>query len=233
MDVIERWHAYLRGTLSDGLESLLDDDVVFYSPIVYTPQVGKALATMYLSAARQTLPGDRAADPEASPDTSGGRFATPSTSWTATPPCSSSRRPWTARTSTGSTSSAATRRSHRGVPRDGAPAAGRERRPRTDARDARVDGARTGRSSGALADHGRAHHGIAGASASDGDLGTPERTERCGNSWSSRNDRTRRSPFEPADDLDPGGAGLVVGDVRDESPLAVALARVDDVDGVA
>jgi hypothetical protein len=59
--VIERWHAHLRGELPGGLDALLDDDVVFYSPIVYTPQEGKAITTMYLEAAGQTLPGDPAA----------------------------------------------------------------------------------------------------------------------------------------------------------------------------
>ncbi|MBI4883201.1 MAG: nuclear transport factor 2 family protein [Actinobacteria bacterium] len=59
--VIEQWHAYLRGELSGGLDELLDDDVVFYSPIVYTPQRGKAITAMYLHAAGQTLPGDKSA----------------------------------------------------------------------------------------------------------------------------------------------------------------------------
>jgi hypothetical protein len=56
--VIEKWHAYLRGQLPGGLDELLDDDVVFYSPIVYTPQEGKAITRLYLEAAGQTLPGD-------------------------------------------------------------------------------------------------------------------------------------------------------------------------------
>ena len=58
-EVVERWHRHLRGELEGGLDTLLDDDVVFYSPIVYTPQVGKAITTLYLSAAGQTLPGDK------------------------------------------------------------------------------------------------------------------------------------------------------------------------------
>ncbi len=58
--VIEQWHAYLKGQLPDGLDALLDDEVVFYSPIVYTPQRGKAITTMYLQAAGQTLPGESA-----------------------------------------------------------------------------------------------------------------------------------------------------------------------------
>ena len=57
--VIERWHAHLRGELPGGLDELLDDDVVFYSPIVYTPQRGKAITTLYLQAAGQTLPGEK------------------------------------------------------------------------------------------------------------------------------------------------------------------------------
>jgi hypothetical protein len=58
--VIEKWHANLRGELPGGLDELLDDDVVFYSPIVYTPQVGKAITKLYLQAAGQTLPGEKA-----------------------------------------------------------------------------------------------------------------------------------------------------------------------------
>src|SRR5947208_13836068 len=56
--VVERWHRFITGNLSEGLDTLLADDVVFYSPIVYTPQRGKAVTTMYLRAAAQTLLGD-------------------------------------------------------------------------------------------------------------------------------------------------------------------------------
>ena len=62
--VIEKWHAHLRGQLPGGLDELLDDDVVFYSPIVYTPQRGKAITKLYLEAAGQTLPGEKAASTE-------------------------------------------------------------------------------------------------------------------------------------------------------------------------
>jgi hypothetical protein len=65
--VIERWHDLLRGNLAGGLDELLDDDVIFYSPIVFTPQVGKALTSMYLSAAGQTLPGEPRTDGEERP----------------------------------------------------------------------------------------------------------------------------------------------------------------------
>ncbi len=56
--VIERWHAHLRGELPGGLDELLHDDVVFYSPIVFTPQEGKAITALYLQAAGQALPGE-------------------------------------------------------------------------------------------------------------------------------------------------------------------------------
>ena len=70
--VIEQWHAHLRGELPDGLDVLLDDDVVFFSPIVYTPQEGKAITKMYLEAAGQTLPGDKGADGGGSGGSGGG-----------------------------------------------------------------------------------------------------------------------------------------------------------------
>jgi hypothetical protein len=58
--VVETWHRVVAGQLSEALDGLLADDVVFYSPIVYTPQRGNAVTTMYLRAAAQTLPGDPA-----------------------------------------------------------------------------------------------------------------------------------------------------------------------------
>ena len=56
--VIRQWHEHMRGRLPGGLDVLLDDDVVFYSPIVFTPQRGKEITKLYLMAAGQTLPGD-------------------------------------------------------------------------------------------------------------------------------------------------------------------------------
>jgi hypothetical protein len=57
--VMEKWYAHMRGALPNGLDELLDDDVVFYSPVVYTPQEGKAITKLYLQAAGQALPGDK------------------------------------------------------------------------------------------------------------------------------------------------------------------------------
>jgi len=56
--VIETWHRVAAGERPEALDDLLADDVVFYSPIVYTPQRGKAVTTMYLRAAARTLSGD-------------------------------------------------------------------------------------------------------------------------------------------------------------------------------
>lgn len=58
-EVIKQWHAHMRGELKDGLDILLDDDCVFLSPVVFTPQVGKEITKMYLMAAGATLPGDK------------------------------------------------------------------------------------------------------------------------------------------------------------------------------
>jgi len=52
---IENWHKCIRGQLPGGLDAILDDDCVFYSPIVFTPQEGKFLTTMYLNAAGATF----------------------------------------------------------------------------------------------------------------------------------------------------------------------------------
>ena len=68
--VIEQWHRHLRGELPGGLDTLLDDDVIFYSPIVFTPQRGKALTTLYLQAASQALPGEASDPPGGTPDQS-------------------------------------------------------------------------------------------------------------------------------------------------------------------
>lgn len=73
-DVIERWHQHLRGKLEGGLDELLHDDVVFLSPIVFTPQEGKAVTTKYLMAAGQTLPGERPEGADVSEGSGGFRY---------------------------------------------------------------------------------------------------------------------------------------------------------------
>lgn len=48
---LQAWHALMRTRSMDGLQALLADDVVFYSPVVHTPQSGKAITSQYLYAA--------------------------------------------------------------------------------------------------------------------------------------------------------------------------------------
>jgi hypothetical protein len=45
------WHELVRSRNSQNLGDLLADDVVFYSPVVHTPQIGKPITSQYLSAA--------------------------------------------------------------------------------------------------------------------------------------------------------------------------------------
>lgn len=56
--VMENWHAHLRGQFPGGLDELLHDDCVFWSPVVFAPQEGKEITKMYLGAAGQVFPGD-------------------------------------------------------------------------------------------------------------------------------------------------------------------------------
>jgi hypothetical protein len=58
VDTMAAWHDLVRRRSAEGLDALLADDVVFHSPIVHTPQVGKPLTTMYLSAALLVLAND-------------------------------------------------------------------------------------------------------------------------------------------------------------------------------
>ena len=54
---IGSWHRWLRGDLPGGLDSLLHEDCVFLSPIVFTPQEGREITSLYLNAAAGTLSG--------------------------------------------------------------------------------------------------------------------------------------------------------------------------------
>lgn len=57
---IERWVSIARNRDFALLEQLLADDVVFESPIVHTPQIGRAITTRYLMGAVQVLGGPEA-----------------------------------------------------------------------------------------------------------------------------------------------------------------------------
>jgi len=53
--VIDAWHRLVQQRDMAALNTLLDDDVVFHSPVVHTPQRGKAITTQYLTGAMQVL----------------------------------------------------------------------------------------------------------------------------------------------------------------------------------
>ncbi len=48
---IDTWHHLVQSRDISGLDALLAEDVVFHSPVVHTPQVGKAITAAYLTAA--------------------------------------------------------------------------------------------------------------------------------------------------------------------------------------
>lgn len=52
---IEAWHQLVESSDPSRLDNLLAEDAVFISPIVHTPQRGKALTKAYLSAAFQVF----------------------------------------------------------------------------------------------------------------------------------------------------------------------------------
>lgn len=56
--MIERWLRVIEGgQAGDTISDLLAEDAVFYSPAVFTPQRGRALAAAYLQAAEQMFAG--------------------------------------------------------------------------------------------------------------------------------------------------------------------------------
>lgn len=54
------WHRVLaNGNRPEELAEILADDAVFHSPVVHTPQTGKAMVVAYLAAAGQVLGGEQ------------------------------------------------------------------------------------------------------------------------------------------------------------------------------
>ncbi|MDH3654777.1 MAG: nuclear transport factor 2 family protein [Myxococcales bacterium] len=56
---IDTWHKLIEDRNAAGLDDILADDAVFHSPVVHTPQRGKALTKLYLSAAIMVLGGSK------------------------------------------------------------------------------------------------------------------------------------------------------------------------------
>lgn len=71
-EAVTKWHQHLRGELPGGLDELLHEDCVFFSPVVFTPQKGRAITKLYLNAASQALPGEKG-DPK-KPGSGAGSF---------------------------------------------------------------------------------------------------------------------------------------------------------------
>jgi len=62
MKAVEKWHDIMKNpgsNISEKLDELLDDDVVFYSPVVFTPQKGKEITKLYLAAAGGVFSSDK------------------------------------------------------------------------------------------------------------------------------------------------------------------------------
>ena len=52
---LESWHRLVRTHDASGLRELVAEDAVFHSPVVHSPQHGRKLTVMYLSAAFQVF----------------------------------------------------------------------------------------------------------------------------------------------------------------------------------
>ena len=68
---MDKWYAHLRRELDGGFDALLHPDCVFLSPVVFTPQEGREITKVYLSAAGGTLGGDSDVETKATSSGSG------------------------------------------------------------------------------------------------------------------------------------------------------------------
>jgi hypothetical protein len=57
-DPVHGWHAYVQSRDPADLGALIAEDCVFESPVVHSPQVGKAITEKYLLSALQVLNND-------------------------------------------------------------------------------------------------------------------------------------------------------------------------------
>ncbi|MFO1217241.1 MAG: nuclear transport factor 2 family protein [Burkholderiaceae bacterium] len=57
--VLKTWHHLLRERNAAALPALLAEDAVFHSPVVHTPQRGRAITAAYLAAALKVLGNDK------------------------------------------------------------------------------------------------------------------------------------------------------------------------------
>lgn len=54
---LEKWHQFVKseGSNTEVLAAIIADDCIFRSPVVWTPQLGKAITLRYLTAASHVL----------------------------------------------------------------------------------------------------------------------------------------------------------------------------------
>ena len=58
MTALHQWHALVKARNPQGLQALLAEEVVFYSPVLGTPQQGRVITQKYLSAALHVFVND-------------------------------------------------------------------------------------------------------------------------------------------------------------------------------
>ena len=62
MNAVDKWHEVMKSGGSgakEKLDDLLHEDVIFYSPVVFTPQRGKEITKLYLSAASSVFSSEK------------------------------------------------------------------------------------------------------------------------------------------------------------------------------
>lgn len=55
IDTLLKWHEVVASKSASQLDALLADEVIFHSPVVHTPQIGKPITAKYLLAAMQVF----------------------------------------------------------------------------------------------------------------------------------------------------------------------------------
>ena len=57
-NTIDAWHKLIKSKIAADLDNILAENVVFHSPVVHTPQAGKLITTLYLTAALHVFNND-------------------------------------------------------------------------------------------------------------------------------------------------------------------------------
>jgi hypothetical protein len=55
---MKEWHKLVESKSAEDLDNILAENVVFHSPVVHTPQAGKPITKLYLTAALHVLNND-------------------------------------------------------------------------------------------------------------------------------------------------------------------------------